>query len=123
MTVSKPRPSLFDIYPHTDPDLFDMAMQIGIRRILIGILGSLTEKSGRANLYSSVLRNMNPETIVICDSSNYIKGFRYQMYCAAREAHVRVATVSLFSRFPFPLSFPFPFSFSCVAASDDEVEK
>lgn len=25
------------------------------------------------------------KTIVIADSMNYIKGFRYQMYCIARE--------------------------------------
>lgn len=36
---------------------------------------------------------MSPETLTIVDSSNYIKGFRYQMYCAAREAGVRVATL------------------------------
>lgn len=36
---------------------------------------------------------MSPTTITIVDSANYIKGFRYQMYCAAREAVVRVATV------------------------------
>lgn len=36
---------------------------------------------------------MNPHTITILDSANYIKGFRYQLYCAAREAGVRVATV------------------------------
>lgn len=56
--------------------------------------GSKAEKPGRANLFSNVTRNLTPETIVICDSLNYIKGFRYQMYCAAREAHCRVCTVS-----------------------------
>lgn len=57
--------------------------------------GSISEKSGRANIYSAVTRNLGTDTIVICDSPNYIKGFRYQMYCAAREAHARVCTVSL----------------------------
>jgi protein KTI12 len=56
---------------------------------------SISEKSGRANIYSAVTRNLGPDTIVICDSPNYIKGFRYQMYCAAREAHARVCTVSI----------------------------
>lgn len=55
---------------------------------------SKVEKSGRANLFSAVLRSLGPDTILICDSLNYIKGFRYQMYCAAREAHARVCTVS-----------------------------
>lgn len=56
--------------------------------------GSKEEKPGRANIFSSVTRNLTPETIVICDSLNYIKGFRYQMYCASREANCRVCTVS-----------------------------
>jgi len=55
---------------------------------------SLAEKPGRANLFSNLTRNLGPESVVICDSLNYIKGFRYQMYCAAREAHARVCTVS-----------------------------
>jgi tRNA uridine 5-carbamoylmethylation protein Kti12 len=54
---------------------------------------SLAEKPGRANLFSNLTRNLGPESVVICDSLNYIKGFRYQMYCAAREAHARVCTV------------------------------
>lgn len=29
------------------------------------------------------------------DGMNYIKGYRYQMYCAAREAQVRVCTVRI----------------------------
>ncbi|KAI9635936.1 chromatin associated protein KTI12 [Dioszegia hungarica] len=56
---------------------------------------SISEKSGRANIYSAVTRNLGTDTIVICDSPNYIKGFRYQMYCAAREAHARVCTLHI----------------------------
>lgn len=40
-------------------------------------------------------RQMGQDTILIMDSLNYIKGFRYQMYCAAREMKIRVCTVSL----------------------------
>ncbi|WVQ80401.1 hypothetical protein IAT38_002506 [Cryptococcus sp. DSM 104549] len=54
---------------------------------------SAQEKPGRASLFSNVNRSLGPETITIVDSANYIKGFRYQMYCAAREAHVRVCTI------------------------------
>jgi protein KTI12 len=62
---------------------------------LMGIgVDSRIEKSGRANLYSAVTRFLGQDTLLICDSMNYIKGFRYQMYCAAREAHARVCTVS-----------------------------
>lgn len=56
---------------------------------------SAQEKPGRASLFSNVNRSLGTDTITIVDSANYIKGFRYQMYCAAREAHTRVATVSL----------------------------
>ncbi|KAK4688018.1 protein KTI12, partial [Tremellales sp. Uapishka_1] len=54
---------------------------------------SISEKSGRANIFAAVTRNLGPDKIVICDSPNYIKGFRYQMYCAAREAHARICTI------------------------------
>jgi protein KTI12 len=57
-------------------------------------VGSAAEKPGRASLFSNLTRNLGPESVVICDSLNYIKGFRYQMYCAAREASARVCTVS-----------------------------
>lgn len=36
---------------------------------------------------------MDKNTIVIVDAMNYIKGSRYQMYCAARESQVRMATL------------------------------
>lgn len=55
---------------------------------------SLSEKPGRGNLFTNVTRHLGPDKIVVCDSLNYIKGFRYQMYCAAREAHARTVTVS-----------------------------
>lgn len=58
---------------------------------------SVAEKSGRANLFAAVTRSLAADTIVICDSVNYIKGFRYQMYCAAREAHARVCTIHVAS--------------------------
>lgn len=58
------------------------------------LLDSLAEKPARASLFTNVTRSLGEDKIVICDAPNYIKGFRYQMYCAAREAKVRVATVS-----------------------------
>ena len=38
-------------------------------------------------------RQMAVDKILIVDSLNYIKGFRYQMYCAAREMKLRVCTI------------------------------
>ncbi|KAG0701902.1 chromatin associated protein KTI12 [Suillus ampliporus] len=54
---------------------------------------SLQEKTARATLFTSITRHIARDTILIVDGMNYIKGFRYQLYCKAREAGVRVATV------------------------------
>jgi protein KTI12 len=43
-----------------------------------------TEKKARGALLSAVERHLTRDDIVICDSLNYIKGFRYQLYCVAR---------------------------------------
>ena len=51
------------------------------------------EKSARATLFAAVQRHMAVNTILIVDSLNYIKGFRYQLYCAARELKLRTCTV------------------------------
>ena len=55
---------------------------------------SLLEKPARGTLFSAMQRHMGRDIILIVDSLNYIKGFRYQMYCAAREMKIRVCTVS-----------------------------
>ncbi|KIK37903.1 hypothetical protein CY34DRAFT_15378 [Suillus luteus UH-Slu-Lm8-n1] len=54
---------------------------------------SLQEKTARATLFTAITRHIARDTILIVDAMNYIKGFRYQLYCKAREAGVRVATV------------------------------
>lgn len=54
---------------------------------------SRSEKMARSTLITAAQRNMTKDTIVVLDSLNYIKGFRYQLYCAAKEAGVRVCTV------------------------------
>ncbi len=51
------------------------------------------EKPQRGALFTALQRHLTKSTIVIIDGLNYIKGFRYQMYCVARECNVRVATV------------------------------
>ncbi|GAO46325.1 elongator complex associated protein Kti2 [Saitoella complicata NRRL Y-17804] len=43
------------------------------------------EKSARGTLLSAAERVLSPNDIVILDSMNYIKGFRYQLYCKAKE--------------------------------------
>ncbi|KAJ3034832.1 kti12, chromatin associated [Rhizophlyctis rosea] len=42
------------------------------------------EKKARGALISAVERHLSRETVVVCDGMNYIKGFRYQLYCVAR---------------------------------------
>lgn len=42
------------------------------------------EKVLRQNLKSAVEHELNADTVVILDSCNYIKGYRYELYCIAR---------------------------------------
>lgn len=42
------------------------------------------EKDARAAEYSAVKRLLGRDAIVIADGLNYIKGFRYQLYCEAK---------------------------------------
>ncbi|ORX89304.1 chromatin associated protein KTI12 [Basidiobolus meristosporus CBS 931.73] len=42
------------------------------------------EKKARGALISAIERSLTKDDIVIADAMNYIKGFRYQMYCVAR---------------------------------------
>lgn len=55
---------------------------------------SRSEKPARGAAFTALTRNLGKDTIVIMDGMNYIKGFRYQMHCAGREAQVRMCTVS-----------------------------
>ncbi|KAI4121845.1 MAG: hypothetical protein LQ338_006143 [Usnochroma carphineum] len=43
-----------------------------------------SEKDARAAEYSAVKRALGRDTLVIADGLNYIKGFRYQLYCEAK---------------------------------------
>jgi protein KTI12 len=43
-----------------------------------------SEKDARATLSSAIKRDLTANAIVIADSMNYIKGFRYQMFCEAK---------------------------------------
>ena len=46
----------------------------------------IKEKSLRGFLRSNVDKHLNPSNLVILDSLNYIKGFRYELYCLSRTA-------------------------------------
>jgi|SRR5579859_1562450 protein KTI12 len=43
-----------------------------------------SEKAARGTFFSAVLRHLSKDDIVIADGMNYIKGFRYQLFCEAK---------------------------------------
>lgn len=43
-----------------------------------------SEKDARATIYAAVKRVLSSKDIVILDGANYIKGWRYQLYCEAK---------------------------------------
>lgn len=73
--------------------LSEMSHSLDIKRSAYD--NSAAEKPARGALLTAIIRLLSPNNILIVDAPNYIKGFRYQIYCAAREMKVRVATVSL----------------------------
>ena len=54
---------------------------------------STTEKILRASLKSNVEKFMDQGRVVILDSQNYIKGYRYELYCLARNAQTNLMVV------------------------------
>ena len=49
-----------------------------------GYKTTFREKSTRGALKSAVDHKLNADCYVILDSLNYIKGYRYELYCSAR---------------------------------------
>lgn len=47
-------------------------------------LDSLKEKQVRADVKSMATRFLNTEDVLIIDGSNYIKGYRYEIYCMSK---------------------------------------
>ncbi|KAH7342362.1 RNA polymerase II Elongator complex associated protein-like protein Kti12 [Rhexocercosporidium sp. MPI-PUGE-AT-0058] len=43
-----------------------------------------SEKDARATIYAAVKRVLSDKDVVILDGANYIKGWRYQLYCEAK---------------------------------------
>ena len=54
---------------------------------------SLQEKTLRADLKGKVIRHLTKETVVILDALNYIKGYRYELYCASKSVKTTQVTV------------------------------
>ncbi|EGC36124.1 hypothetical protein DICPUDRAFT_32350 [Dictyostelium purpureum] len=85
-------------------DLYDHFTQMGKKVVIIseetllinkneGYKDSLTEKMTRGSLKAAIERNLNKETVVISDSLNYIKGYRYELFCIARAAGTRLLVI------------------------------
>ena len=58
-----------------------------------GYANSAAEKTTRGLLKSAVDHALSTECFVICDSLNYIKGFRYELHCLARTLRTPHCTV------------------------------
>jgi len=56
-------------------------------------LNSQKEKEVRAILKSETLRLLGRENVVILDAGNYIKGYRYELYCASKNSKTTQVTV------------------------------
>lgn len=55
---------------------------------------SLKEKIVRSSLKSAVVRHLHADDdLVIFDAGNYIKGYRYEIYCATKAARVSQCTI------------------------------
>ena len=63
------------IYHHNDQNL-------GLDRNVYD--AARPEKDARATFSSAIKRDLTRDAIVVADGMNYIKGFRYQMYCEAK---------------------------------------
>lgn len=51
------------------------------------------EKLIRADLKSETIRLLNSNNVVIIDAANYIKGYRYELYCASKAARTTQCTL------------------------------
>lgn len=54
---------------------------------------SAKEKIIRADLKSNSLRKINKNDLIIMDGLNYIKGYRYELYCASKAARATQCTI------------------------------
>jgi protein KTI12 len=56
------------------------------------------EKTARAEEFSAIKRVLSKDVIVIADGLNYIKGYRYQLWCEAKAAGTRCCVVHVAAR-------------------------
>ncbi|XP_003742292.1 protein KTI12 homolog [Galendromus occidentalis] len=58
-------------------------------------MDSKEEKELRGRLMSEVQRNLSRDSILIFDAGNYIKGYRYELYCLSKSVKTTQCTVAL----------------------------
>ena len=56
------------------------------------------EKTARAAEFSAIKRALSRDTVVIADGLNYIKGYRYQLWCEAKTMGTRCCVVHVAAR-------------------------
>ncbi|KIW63329.1 hypothetical protein PV04_10183 [Phialophora macrospora] len=56
------------------------------------------EKTARAAEFSAVKRALGRDNVVVADALNYIKGYRYQLWCEAKAAGTRCCVVHVAAR-------------------------
>jgi protein KTI12 len=61
--------------------------------MLCGGVRAQSEKVARGSLKSAVERKIKKDEVLIADDLNYIKGFRYELYCIARALGTTCCTV------------------------------
>lgn len=54
---------------------------------------SIKEKTVRGELKAAAIRGLDKKRVLIVDGLNYIKGFRYELYCASKAAKTTQCTV------------------------------
>ncbi|XP_065089356.1 protein KTI12 homolog [Ochlerotatus camptorhynchus] len=54
---------------------------------------SQKEKLLRSNVKSETLRMLNKDDVIIVDGGNYIKGYRYEIFCASKSSRTTQCTV------------------------------
>uniref|UniRef100_A0A183BM03 Protein KTI12 homolog n=1 Tax=Globodera pallida TaxID=36090 RepID=A0A183BM03_GLOPA len=47
----------------------------------------------RSALRAKVQQLLDKKSLVICDSTNHIKGYRYELYCLAKNTQTRFAVI------------------------------
>ncbi|CAK4610067.1 unnamed protein product [Aphanomyces euteiches] len=65
--------------------LTSVVLSLSLPFVLTDLIDSRAEKMTRSALKSRVQLHLSANCVVILDSLNYIKGYRYELFCLAKE--------------------------------------